>query len=414
MESMVIQFFRNNPRSISLSLLAISLFLMVGAIFWLQDNRAASLNLSDADGLFDDDADLLANRPYVPGATASGITGMPCDDYNVRPLAIMYDGLPSSRSLTAGITDASFVVEMAHRYPSGATQLMGVFDCEKPFLVGPLGSGRVDFLSIARSFDAIYVPSGGDQITGSLLTEGVQNHIDCAGLYAPAGSDESCFVRDDVEALDGTTSSRPFANTLRLQGQARDVGYTLERDASTLQREQIFLHSSDRPRDSRPVDGVLEIEYQEGFDVTYVYDQRFNRYERFFAGEPEFDVITGRRVAPRNVIVLKAAYEPLTTQRDYVAEGLRDPWTGLSEAVRFEEDSRYANFELGDAWFDTSNSGWAHFYVDGQEIIGSWRRAIEDPRAPLEFYNGSGEQIRFVPGQIWMHVLEPSRTFRWL
>ena len=414
MEARMIAFFRQHLIALSLASLAIALF--CGITFWIWGQQAdlrTPLNLSDAGGLYDAEADNLANTVYAPGVTASSITGLPCDAFDQRPLAVMYDGLPDARGIATGITDASFVLEMAHRYPSGATQMMGVFDCAQPFNVGPLGSGRVDFLDVARSFDAIYVANSGDSIVGSLLTEGVQNHIDCSGDFAPSGSAESCVERSlqvDLETDTPIGAVYSYGNALRLYAQSEDIGYPLAVDVS----REGFAHTGDVPLSDRPEDGILEVNYQTGFEVTYVYDRRFNRYERFFAGEPEFDAANGKRVAPRNVIIFKSDYAPFSADTDYAAAGLRDPWQGAEASVRFNEDGLYANLALGDPWFDTESNGWAHFYIGGEEIVGTWSRNPDDSRAPFTFLDNAGQPIVFVPGQIWMHVLEPSRNFRWL
>jgi len=35
---------------------------------------------------------------------------------------------------------------------------------------------------------------------------------------------------------------------------------------------------------------------------------------------------------------------------------------------------RYNNVQLGDPWYDTGDSGEAYYYMNGQEIRGTWKK----------------------------------------
>lgn len=406
---------RNYSRTTLFCLLAIIVSLSILLWVWLYSSQQkTALTLGEARGLYWEEADALANTPYEPGLNPSPLSGLPCDLGISRPLAIMYSGDPETRPHFAGIAEAGFVVEMAHRYPSGATRVMGIFDCVKPFLVGPLRAGRVDFLNVATAFDAIYVPSGGDSVSNALLSRGVQDHIDCSGQVLPQGNDEACFTRDVTESS-LVLEDRSYGDAVALFAQARNEGYSIENTFDG------FTHVQDLPRSARTPDGLLEIGYQDGFEVTYVYNEQFNRYDRYFGNQPEYDLNTGKRVAPRNVIVLKTNRQPFVVENDYVSRGLLDPFTDVTDENRSVSDGNFPNFALGDAWFDDVTEGWAHFYLNGEEIVGSWRRERDinadtaaNSRAPFLFLDGEGQEINFVPGQIWMHVLDEQRQFRWL
>ncbi len=415
MEQYIMKALRDHARMTLFLIGLLVIFLCLCVWVWLSNSQQkTTLTLGNAQGLYYAEADALANSPYEPGPTPSPISGLPCDLGITRPLAIVYSGDPETRQHFAGIAEASFVVEMAHRYPSGATRIMGVFDCVKPFLVGPLRAGRVDFLNIAASFNAIYVPSGSDSVSRSLLSKGVLDHIDCRGQVPPQGNVDACFVRDAaVSPL--VLEDRHYADAVALFAQARSEGYVTTNDFDG------FEHAADIPRTLRNSDGLLEIGYDAGFEVTYAYNEQFNRYDRYFFNQPEYDINTGKRVAPRNVIVLKTDRSAFTVDNDYVSRGLLDPFADVPQEERIASSGNFPNFSLGDAWFDDVSGGPANFYLNGQEIVGSWKRnrsealdALESSRSPFIFLDGDEKEIEFVPGQIWLHVLDESRQFRWL
>lgn len=342
---------------------------------------------------------------YVQKAGDSPITGTDCTRQNERSLAIMYSGDVETRPYFSGIADAGFVVEMDHRFTHGGTRVIGIFECEKPAFVGPMRSGRVDFLSVAGAFDAIYVPWGGDSTSKGLLKKRVQDHIDCNSEVAPGGSSLSCFRRD-VSIVPLGKEDRAFSSATELFSQAESIGYRTTNNFSG------FLHQGDAAFSVRPAKGKLSVNLQNGFRVAYQYNRDNNTYERFFEGSPEYDLTSQRRVAPKNVIVIKSKKGTFSANVNYANSSLENPWDGVDAIHKRNDAGAYPNFALGDAWFDTVFSGEAMFYIDGQEIKGTWKKE-RSVNAPFEFVHHSGRQMKFVPGQIWMHVIDTNRSAVW-
>ncbi len=342
---------------------------------------------------------------YVKAGNASRITGQPCAQASERSLAIVYSGDVETRPYFAGITAASFVVEMDHRYTHGGTRVMGVFDCERPQFVGPMRSGRVDFVNVASAFDAIYVPWGGDSTSKSLLKKGVVDHIDCNGEVYPGGNAQSCFRRSTRDVpLAG--EDRAFSSAVGLLQQAKTLGYRTSNNFGG------YEHQGDAPLAKRPLTGDLSINLQQGFRVRYQYDRESNAYERFFEGREEYDANIRKRVAPKNVIVIRAEKGTFYANGSYLARGLINPWDGIDAQQRDSASGAYPNFALGDPWFDTNFGGPATFYMDGEAFEGSWKKQ-KSASAQFDFYHTNGEKIRFVPGQIWLHVIDVDRSATW-
>lgn len=340
--------------------------------------------------------------PYEKPTNASPITGLACNNYNKRPFAVMYSGDSETRPYFSNINKADMVVEMDHRSMHGGTRVMGIFQCETPTQIGPMRSGRVDFLTVADSLGAVFVPWGGDITLKSLLNKKIVNSLTCADGGNVASSSACYRIEKSVIPLD--LEDRAFTSVTELINSAEKYGYSKE---STFEG---FQHQGEMARDKRIVYGRLSVGYDNPFRVHYEYNPETNSYERFFNNQEEFDFVTKERVAPKNVVIIQTKKQLLST-KDYDGE-LSDLWNGVNEGERKRDNDQYANFELGDPWFDIKFEGEAKFYMNGQEILGTWKRE-KGLNKPFKFYDASGEEIRFVPGQIWLEVIALGKTVRW-
>jgi hypothetical protein len=114
--------------------------------------------------------------------------------------------------------------------------------------------------------------------------------------------------------------------------------------------------------------------------------------------------------------VMFAKSEQITIDQDYVGQGLKDPWAGVEEIKKTGVESisgRYNNVEIGDPWYDASDSGQAHYYLNGQEYAGTWKKDKSKLESKLMFYDNAGKEMMFVPGQIWVEILEPGQELKW-
>ena len=342
--------------------------------------------------------------PYEKPVNASPITGLACDNYDKRPFAVMYSGDVETRPYFSNITQADMVVEMPHRATHGGTRVMGVFGCSAPEQIGPMRSARTDFMNVANSLDAVFVLWGGDSVTKNLLDKKVMNSLTCADGGVNAGADACYRIDRDIIPLD--KEDRAFTTMPELITSAGNYGYSNENTFAG------FDHQGELSREQRPEYGRLTVGFDKPFRVHYEYNPETNAYERLFNDEEEYDFATKERVAPKNIIVIQTKKDSFYTDTDYVSQGLMDPWDGVDDEHQKNDSGAYPNFELGDPWFDTNFEGPATFYMNGQEIMGTWKKDKGD-KQPFQFYDNGGQKIHFVPGQIWMEVLMNGKTVKW-
>ncbi len=336
----------------------------------------------------------------------SPISGLECDNWNRRPFAIMYSGDMDARRNFRALSQADFVLEMPHRPMHNQPRVMGVFQCATPEAMGPMRSGRTDHISVANSLDAIYVPWGGSSVGKNLLRKNVVDHIDCNGEVPPVGG-RACRKDNSLLVAPLRSAGAAFSNLSKLIEVAKENGYRLTNEGKG------FHHQAELPRDQRPDYGLVKMKTDYPYRVYYKYDPETNSYKRNLVKrkgatpKPDIDQATGKQYAPKNVIGILAKREAWRTDVDYKGMGVQDPWDGIDEEHKKRDNGQYPNFQLGDPWFDTKFEGPARFFINGQNIEGVWKKT-KGVGEPFRFYDDKGQPIKFVPGQIWMHVLAHS------
>jgi len=293
----------------------------------------------------------------------SPISGLVCENAERRPVAVMLGGDTVARPLS-GIAEADLVFEI-QVVEGSITRLMTVFVCATPVQIGSVRSARHDFIPLALGLDAIYAHWGGSHFALDKLKTGIADNIDALpNLY-------SAFYRQSGIAApyNGFTSINRLlyaAKNLDYRTVGKFVGYPHLTNAETLE------HGQEKK--------FLNISYAPPFDVSYEYNPETNSYFRFRGGTKEIDKNTGAQVEAKNVVIMRAVSQPLEGQyNDVQVEG----------------------------------QGKAEFYLDGDFKSGTWKKDKSDPNSKLFFYDEKGQEIRFVPGSIWIEIADPGMPVTW-
>jgi len=312
----------------------------------------------------------------------SPISGLPCENWNRRPIAVMQPGDVAARP-DAGFSDADMVIEMPV-ITATITRLMGIYICGNPDDVGSMRSARHDYVALAKGLDAIFVHWGRSDIQEfkDRLNSGIIDNINCngdAGKSANACPDNPCYRKEASGTMRGVDTG--YAKFAKIVQCAKDFGYRMEGKFSG------YLHQEENPLDQRPTGGHLRVAFPGPFAAEYDYDKESNSYLRTWGNVADIDRNNQKRMAPKNVAVLMA----------------------LSEQI----EGQYNNVQVGDPWYDSADSGSAFYYMDGQEIKGTWKKDKSKLESKLMFYDEVGNEIKFVPGQIWVEFLEPGSGLKW-
>jgi len=365
----------------------------VSWFFWRQSNaknvKQIKLNENESS----------QNSPAVNNGPVSPISGLSCENWNKRPVAVMQPADVQARP-AAGFSEADMVIEMP-AYTSSVTRLLGVYLCNIPKEIGAIRSSRHDYIALAKGLDAFFIHWGGSHFALDLLKENVIDHIDCMNTNYCARWGVSGKMRVEDTGHIGEEKILQAMDDLGIRKENNFSGYP---------------HREEAPIEERPSGGHLRVAFAKPYDVEYDYDKESNSYLRTWGEDADTDKNNQKRIAPKNVAVLFAYSDQITTSQNYTGKGLRDPWSGMEEIKKTGSESisgRYNNVQIGDPWYDETDSGTARYYMNGKEYAGTWKKDKSKIDSKLFFYDESGKEIQFVPGQIWVEILEPGQNLEW-
>jgi hypothetical protein len=138
-----------------------------------------------------------------------------------------------------------------------------------------------------------------------------------------------------------------------------DLGFIIKQEAEASQRPNaqtigyFFLYRED--------------------DVRWLYDSSTNSYGRFRRGNAAVDGESGQQLRAKNLVVMEVQ----------------------EEAITGDEKGRIEQQVIG--------SGKARVFLDGVEREVTWSKGSAEEQ--LTFIDGSGEEVQFNPGQIWIVAL---------
>jgi len=356
------------------------------------------------------------NNPASQGGplntgNVSPITGEACANWNQRPIAVMQPTDPTARP-AAGLSQADMVFEMPI-FTNSNTRLMGVYGCNIPNQIGSMRSGRHDYIPLAAGLDAVYVHWGGSVFALALLKKNIIDDVDCL-QYSCSGAGCTGKYCDRWPETSGLQfEDTGYTTNTQLAQAEKDLNFTTKDTFSG------YPHQADASLDQRPNGGTLRLAYPSPYGVNFTYDHNSNSYLRSWGSTPDIDKNNNQRVAPKNVVVIFAqdSQIKLSDEQSYTQQGLMDPWSLVPKADQAGIDyggvGRYNNLQLGDPWFDTVDSGDAYFYFNGQQYKGTWKKDKVSLNSKLTFYDSDGSEVKFVPGQIWVSVMEPGQGMKW-
>lgn len=349
-----------------------------------------------------------AETPTGPAnvGDVSPISGVACANWNKRPFAAMQPVDRQARPV-AGFSQAEMVFELPNPAEGiFVTRLMGVYLCEVPNEIGSLRSGRHDYMHLAKGLDAVFLSWGGSSFAIDKLNEGVIDNIDCNNEGGKRGN-AYCFRKSGFTR----TEDSGYIKGEKLIEAARDFGFRTEGKFAG------YLHRAESPLEQRGKGGHLEVGFPASLKVDYDYDREQNAYLRTWGGEIDVDRNNGKRIAPKNVVVMIAENEQILTDFPYAERGVQNPWAGEHAGPKQSGpgniSGRYNNIQLGDPWFDTKEEGEAFYYIEGKQMKGKWKKSKASMDSKLFFYDDTGKEVAFIPGLIWVEVLVPGQKLEW-
>lgn len=321
-------------------------------------------------GRFPEAGPRLLSSP-APSGKASLIAGLPCGEaYKRRPIAVMLGSDPIARPIS-GFAAADLVFEVPVLV-NNVTRQMAVYQCGQPAEIGGVRSARHDYLFLAKGLDAVIAHWGGSYHTlNRIRFERARNGGPVYESIDALRNPGKAYYR--VSRLPSPYNG--YTTYDRLWEALKGLGYR------TYSVFEGYAHEPDAPP-SRRGSGTLDIGWPGAMRVRYVYHPETNAYERFWGGKRHLDGVGGTPVSPKVLVVMHA-------------------------------EQRFAQGPGGYNDVDVEGSGPIEVYQNGQVIPGTWSKPEQHKQDPLDFRNTQGAPMRFVPGQIWIHVVDSKSAVTW-
>jgi hypothetical protein len=280
-----------------------------------------------------------------------------------RPIAVMIDDLSPARP-QSGFTSASVVWQAPAE--GGIPRYMMMFQENSPSLVGPVRSSRYYYIAWAAEWRSVYVHAGGSpQAMTTLRLKG-------NGQYVYNVED---FRYEGVYLWRLRTRSSPH-NVYTDGANLRKLAKVVHAPDPAQPPGPVWSFAPDAPFGNRPVGGTIDVGYLAN-KIHYAYDRATNTYLRGVTTEPkQVDAATGKRVAPKNVVVMLVHFGPLND--------------GHPSKKRLEAD--------------LIGKGTAYIATNGRTIKGTWRK--DGVTKPTRFFDTAGNPVTLTVGQTFIQVMQ--------
>jgi hypothetical protein len=246
----------------------------------------------------------------------------------------------------------------------GITRLMAIYICEIPDEIGSIRSARHDFIPLAMGMDAIFVHWGGSHFALDILKNKITDNINA--LSASYGA----FYRKKgvPQPHNGFTSKERLINS------ADKLNYRMENEFEGYS----FQNNNSRIKNNENKKLSLEIGYP--YKVEYEYDFENNSYLRWRDGKKEIDKNSGKQISAKNVIIMRAKSRQI--------------------------EGQYNDVEI-------EGTGECEVYNNGIIVKGIWKKDKNNKASKLYFLNEKNKEIKLVPGQTWIQIVEPCQKVEW-
>jgi hypothetical protein len=287
-----------------------------------------------------------------------------------HPIAVMIDDLSPARS-QSGFNAASIVWQAPAE--GGIPRYMMVFQENIPTDVGPVRSSRYYYIAWAAELKALYAHAGGSpQALKTLREQGNGQLVYNADEFRWGGSFRRSPLPLNIYGKQRVGPHNLYTTGKQLRGIAKTVG------AKDGPIEWPWTFARDAVLGYRPVGGRIEVTYGNVNAIRFDYDRKSNTYLRSVTGEKrQVDAATGKRVAPKNVIVMVVHFGPLGDH-------------SIAHPGRLEGDV----IGSGTAWISTN----------GITVKGTWKKT--SLTSPTRFFGPGGTPVTLTIGQTFVQVMK--------
>lgn len=275
-----------------------------------------------------------------------------------RPLAMMIENHPDARP-QSGLDKADVVFEAIAE--GGITRFMAAFQSQDiPEQMGPIRSARPYFADWARELDGVYghvggSPDGLDEI-GRIGLDDANQFFNGQFYWRASNRFAPHNVYTKTENMYQLIDLRKFRTT----GQPEVWQFNIPKEFTEV-------------KDKRDATTIVADFSSPDYKVTWQYDPEKNGYKRVQNTTPFIDLVTKVQIEAKNVVVM------------FARQGL------------------VSGDDHGRRFLDTTQGGKATVFMGGKATSATWKKEGIEKRT--RFYDESGAEIKFNPGNTWIEVL---------
>ncbi len=300
-----------------------------------------------------------------------------------RPLGVMIENHTEARP-QSGLTDADHVYEIVAE--GGITRFLAVYYCKDAETIGPVRSARIYFIKILQGYgvNPLYAHVGGANTPGpaDALGEigdlGWDGYNDLNQFAVPFPN----YYRDYDRLPNRATEHTMYSSTEKLWKYAeksRRLGVKDEDGKAWDGEWKSWKFTDEATATKRGAVKKIDIGYwsrndADNYTVSWTYDPTTNTYARINGGVPHLDKNTEKQMTTKNVVVLKAS-----------------------------ESDANDGYEGGHLLYDVVGSGSGVVFMNGQSVDIKWEKETEEDM--FVFRTKAGDEIEFVRGQVFVHVI---------
>jgi hypothetical protein len=263
----------------------------------------------------------------------------------------------------SGFSSASIVYQSYEEYSED--RYMMIFQEGTATDIGGVRSARPYYVRWAAEYKALLGHFGGDTKvllqTIPALSGSIYNMDDLSGGSCP-------YHRITTRVA----PHNAYTNSAALIACLPKLGYP-----TTYQGGPDRPFVDDSPAADRPASQTVTVPYHT-VSVGYQFDPATDKYIRLLNGQKQIDPANNQQVFARNIVVMFQ-----TVSNDY-----------------FETSTAIQRINIGNV-----GSGNAIVFKEGKAITGTWKKTSDT--ALTRFYDGSGNEIPLVRGEIFMQSVPP-------
>lgn len=237
----------------------------------------------------------IGSSPKETGAQYSyPLTGLKTNEEpEGRAFAVVINNHPKARP-QSGLDKADIIYEVLTE--GKVTRFLAVFQSSSAERIGPVRSARDYFIELAKGYDAFFVAHGYSPEAKQLLSSGYIDNIN--GMQY----DGTLFKRSS----DRVAPHNSYISTKNIIKGGENLGYDLEKPPASL----TFLSDGEIEglNGEKAVD--IKVSYSNSqFDVTYKYDEKQEKYERYTSGQITKDLDSGNPVLLDNIFIVETNHK---------------------------------------------------------------------------------------------------------